>query len=74
VKDVVLKGMLCHKSASDEGAQVVMCGRDEEPWLSMTTHWKIVMTCTHCKAIDTHCPSLKLWATEHLNMKAKCGS
>jgi hypothetical protein len=66
--------MLCHKSASDESALVIKCGRDEKLWLSVAACWKIVMACTHCRAIDTDCPSLKLWATEHLNMKAKCGS
>jgi hypothetical protein len=30
VEDVMLKGILCHKLASDEGALVGMCGRNEE--------------------------------------------
>jgi hypothetical protein len=30
-------GIVCHKSARDEGALACMCGRDEELWLSMTS-------------------------------------
>ncbi len=26
------RGVICHKSASDEGALTMMGGRDEEPW------------------------------------------
>jgi len=36
-------GILCHKSANDGGALACMCGRDEEPWLSMTAGWRIAM-------------------------------
>jgi len=28
------KIVFCHKSASDGGAPVMMCGKDEEPWPS----------------------------------------
>jgi hypothetical protein len=47
----------CHlpKSTNDEGALAMMCGRDEEPWPSATAGWKIIMTCTHYKAMNTHC-------------------
>ncbi len=30
--------VICHKSASDKGALVMICGRDEEPWPSATTY------------------------------------
>jgi hypothetical protein len=29
--------VICHKSASDKGALVMICGRDEEPRPSATT-------------------------------------
>jgi hypothetical protein len=48
-------GIWCHRSASDEGALIGMCGRNEELWLSVAAHWRIAMACTHCKAINTHC-------------------
>ncbi len=31
-----------------------MCGRNEEPWPSAMTHWKIATACAHCRAMDTH--------------------
>jgi hypothetical protein len=40
---------------SDRGALTMMCGRDEEPWPNVTTHWKIVMACAHCKDMNTCC-------------------
>jgi hypothetical protein len=43
------KAVVCHKSTSDEGALVMMCGRDEFFWLSATIHWKIAMACAHYK-------------------------
>jgi hypothetical protein len=47
--------MLYHKSINDGGALAGMCGRDENLWLSVATHWKIVMACTCWRAIDICC-------------------
>jgi hypothetical protein len=46
---------ICHKLTNDESALAMMCGRDEEPWLSATTCWKIAMACTCYKVMDTWC-------------------
>jgi hypothetical protein len=47
--------ILCHKSASDGGALVGMCGREEELWLSVAARIRIVMACARYRAVDTHC-------------------
>jgi hypothetical protein len=47
------KVVICHKLTSDGGALTMMCGRDEKPWSNAIGRWKIVMVCTHCKAMDT---------------------
>jgi hypothetical protein len=49
------KAIVYHKSANDKGALAMMCAREEEPWPSVTTHWRIAMACTRCKAMDTCC-------------------
>jgi hypothetical protein len=33
----------------------MMCGKDEEPWPSVTTHWKIIMVYKCYRAMDTRC-------------------
>jgi hypothetical protein len=48
------KTVIYHKLGSDGGALVMMCGKDEEPQPSATTHWKIVMACACCRAMNTH--------------------
>ncbi len=55
MEDIVLKGVLCHKSASDGGALVIMCGRNEKMWVNVIACWRIMMTCAHSRAIDTPC-------------------
>jgi hypothetical protein len=35
------KNVVCHKSANDRGALVMMCGRDEKHLPSAAAHWKI---------------------------------
>jgi hypothetical protein len=38
----------------DKGALAMMCGKDEKPWPSVVTCWRIATACTHYKAMDTH--------------------
>ncbi len=45
--------------ANDEGALVMMCGRDKEPWPNATACWRIIMACTSYMAMDTRCYSKK---------------
>jgi selenophosphate synthetase-related protein len=49
------KAIICHKSANDGGALIMMCGRNEKPQPSAIAHWKIVMICACYKAMDTWC-------------------
>ncbi len=44
-----------HKLANDEGALAMMCGREEKLRPSAIVHWRLVMACTCCKAMDTCC-------------------
>jgi hypothetical protein len=43
------------KSINDESALIMMCGKNEEHQPSVIAHWRIVIACAHCKAMDTHC-------------------
>jgi hypothetical protein len=47
------KVVIYHKLTNDGGALAMMCGRDEKPQSNVATRWRIVMACTHCKAMDT---------------------
>jgi hypothetical protein len=44
-----------HKSNSDGGALVTMCGRNEEPQSNVVACWRIIIACTCCKAMDMCC-------------------
>jgi hypothetical protein len=47
--------VIYHKLAIGEGVVTLVCGRDEKPQPSVTTHWRIVMACACCKAMHTCC-------------------
>ncbi len=49
------RAVICHKLAINEGAPTMMCGRNEEPWPSVTTCWKIATACACCRVMDTCC-------------------
>ncbi len=48
------KVVVYHNSASDGGALAMTCGKDEEPWPSVTTRGRIDVL-VHIRAMDTCC-------------------
>jgi hypothetical protein len=55
MEDVMLKDILCHKWASDGGALVDMCEKDEKLTLTVAARWEIAMVWACCKVIYTCC-------------------
>jgi hypothetical protein len=49
------KKLLCHKLANDGGALVMMCGKDEDCFPSITTCWKTKIVYALWKVMDTCC-------------------
>jgi hypothetical protein len=47
--------VICHKSASDGGALIMTCGRNEKFQPSAIARRRIIMACAHCRAMDKCC-------------------